>query len=978
MDLVVRSPHGDADVSVDADLTTTTLGDTVAAATGQAVPAIVEVDGRILPASTPLADENVRVGSVLSTVSVDHDRGTDPVIHLLQHAGRGAGSIRPLGRGRYRIGPGRRLSATELAEAPVEQVAFELEVGDTVTVHPVDGAPLAVDGRTIVEPTSWTGGDLVTGSRVFGFERFSVFVPTGRRRADADGTVQFGRTAGAIDDRSVVDVVQAAITHDSSLWRRRLDPDDPVSVPIGLVAEGGPALRRVSLSIEPDRGAALVGAEDFGEAIARAVVLGALAAHGPADLDVVVATTPDRIGRWDWLKWAPHARRGGERSILATDSALRRWAEGLQSARPATVTLLVVDDDERWNRRTSPLRAVVSSPPPSVRLVVLCDRADHAPASCRTVVAQEGQRASLTSVAPAGVALAGAAVPPNGIADFLPALVDPEVAAEATRSIACLVDIDRDDTAALERSTASPVLVDTLGAITAASQRDGSETPVWIGNDDVGDRVAVDWTDTSIVSVRASDQHDVDAIAVTVVAGLVARRRPGDLPVLLIGDRDASTLLGLLSELPHVGGRLSSGDAFERRRVLARVQHLASDGEVCIVLAGSDIGGWLTDVIALTDRSPSVRFVVAQSGDIDGGPIPPRPGLVDIEVTRQTGYALATMNRTTVSGVHEEVSFTPVLPAAPAATGGLAVRPFVIGRPLTSLERRLARTIGPHSAFEETTRGLLGSMGGRDPSATAVVPVMVPPALPTAVPLGDLLATNEADAIPVGLADDTERADFPVVWWQPGETGTWLFVGSPRAELDAALWSILRGVAERYSPEDVRLAVIDSSSRRLSFAEAMAHTDLVAQSDRVDLAAALIEQVATELRRRRAEPQIDRPGLVLLVSDLTQLRRRLADSPFSSAVDSLRTLGSGAPHGVNVVAIASTIDGTSELLAEAADVFVGLLTNSAEVAALGLDELAMSACGPGRCWSRASGQLVQLASSAIPWAEPARATRGNP
>jgi len=150
MDLVVRSPHGDADVSVDADLTTTTLGDTVAAATGQAVPAIVDVDGRILPASTPLADENVRVGSVLSTVSVDHDRGTDPVIHLLQHAGRGAGSIRPLGRGRYRIGPGRRLSATELAEAPVEQVAFELEVGDTVTVHPVDCAPLVVDGRTIV------------------------------------------------------------------------------------------------------------------------------------------------------------------------------------------------------------------------------------------------------------------------------------------------------------------------------------------------------------------------------------------------------------------------------------------------------------------------------------------------------------------------------------------------------------------------------------------------------------------------------------------------------------------------------------------------------------------------------------------------------------------------------------------------------------------------------------------------------------
>ncbi len=602
---------------------------------------------------------------MLSTVSVEHDRGIDPVIHLLQHAGRGAGSIRPLGRGRYRIGPGRRLSATELAEAPVEQVAFELEVGgDGVTVHPVDGSPVAVGGRTIVEPTSWTGGDLVTGGRVFGFERATAVVPTGRRRADADGTVPFGRTAGVIDDRSLVDVVQAAITHDSSLWRRRLDADSPVSVPIGLVDEGGPTLRRVSLSVEPDRGAALVGPEDFGEAIARAVVLGALTAHGPADLDVVVATTPDRLGRWDWLKWAPHTRRGGERSILATDAALRRWADGLRSAHPTALTLLVVDDDERWNRRTSPLRDVVSSPPPSVRLVVLCDRADHAPASCRTIVTQKGQFASLASAAPGG-----AAVSPTGIADFLPSLVDPSVAAETTRSIACLVDIDRDDTAVPERSAPTPVLAETLGAIAGGDDDPHPVWPsaVWIGNDDVGERVVVDWTDTSIVSVRASDHHDLDALAVTVVAGLVAHRRPGDLPVLLIGDRDASTLLGLLSELPHVGGRGSTDDAFERRRVLTRVQHVATDRGVCVVLAGSDIGGWSTDMIALAERSPSVRLVVARSGDIDGGTIPPRPGLVDVEVTRQTGFPLATMTRTTLRGDHEETRFTPVVPAEPAA-----------------------------------------------------------------------------------------------------------------------------------------------------------------------------------------------------------------------------------------------------------------------------------------------------------------------
>ena len=336
------------------------------------------------------------------------------------------------------------------------------------------------------------------------------------------------------------------------------------------------------------------------------------------------------------------------------------------------------------------------------------------------------------------------------------------------------------------------------------------------------------------------------------------------------------------------------------------------------------------------------------------------------------------MNRTTVSGVTtRRVSFTPVLPAAPAATGGLAVHPFVIGRPLTSLERRLARMIGPHSAFEETTRALLGSIGGRDPSASAVVPVLVPPALPAAVALGDLLATNEADAIPIGLADDTELADFPVVWWQPGETGTWLFVGSPRAELDTALWTILRGVAERYSPEDVRLAVIDSSSRRLSFAETMAHTDLVAQSDRVDLAAAVIEHVATELRRRRAEParRPTRPRVARQRPHPTPSppgRQSVLVGPRLAPLAGRRRPARCERRGVRF----DDRRHRRNCSPTAADVFVGLLTNSDEVASLGLDELAMSAAVLAGAGHGRPAQLVQLASSAIPRPDQHAATEG--
>ena len=38
MDIVVRTPHGDADVSIASRAPTTTLGEVVAAVTGQAVP----------------------------------------------------------------------------------------------------------------------------------------------------------------------------------------------------------------------------------------------------------------------------------------------------------------------------------------------------------------------------------------------------------------------------------------------------------------------------------------------------------------------------------------------------------------------------------------------------------------------------------------------------------------------------------------------------------------------------------------------------------------------------------------------------------------------------------------------------------------------------------------------------------------------------------------------------------------------------
>ena len=154
------------------------------------------------------------------------------------------------------------MSAAELADAPVEQAAFELFVAaDSLEVRPVDQSAVSLAGRPISGATSWVEGDLAVGQRVFGADR-----PTRspvRRPSDPDGRTAFARSAvltGIAEPRSVVDAVRMALRHDPALWRRRLDAHASLTLPVGLVDDGGPLMRRVSVMLGPDRGVALVGA----------------------------------------------------------------------------------------------------------------------------------------------------------------------------------------------------------------------------------------------------------------------------------------------------------------------------------------------------------------------------------------------------------------------------------------------------------------------------------------------------------------------------------------------------------------------------------------------------------------------------------------------------------------------------------------------------------------------------------------------
>ena len=68
MELIVRTAHGTADVSIDVHDRDVSLRDLIAAVTGQAAPTTALVDGRLTNAGDTVAACNVVAGSVIDII----------------------------------------------------------------------------------------------------------------------------------------------------------------------------------------------------------------------------------------------------------------------------------------------------------------------------------------------------------------------------------------------------------------------------------------------------------------------------------------------------------------------------------------------------------------------------------------------------------------------------------------------------------------------------------------------------------------------------------------------------------------------------------------------------------------------------------------------------------------------------------------------------------------------------------------------
>jgi S-DNA-T family DNA segregation ATPase FtsK/SpoIIIE len=992
MEIVVRTPHGDADVSIVSAPAGTTLGDVVAAVTGQAVPRLAHVDRHVVDATRLLDDAGLVAGSIVTSEPTTAPETSDADVELVQIAGYGAGRISRLRPGRYRIGPGRRSSADELTLAPVERAMFELVVERTgaaseVTVVTVVAeqpdatvdsvTDVLIDGIRVDGPTRWSNGTLSVGGRSFQFDSPARSDPPRTPSIpDRDGTVEFSRPPrrppGA-PRRPVVDAVRDATVAAPTLWERRPGHPDAFTLPVGVRDDDGRS-EVVTIDLDTERAVAIAGSEHFRSALARTLVVELATLHGPADIDLVVLTDTDRLAHWDWAKWLPHLRLAGTPAIWSSAREIARWVDGAaeRAASPPWIsphlTVAILDDPGLWSRRGSPLRSIVASPPDRLRLIALCDDPTHAPAICTTVVSENGS----------GLAQLQSFTQPDGSHELRPALTEHGVAVSVARSLAPLADVELPPTPPPPPSSSAgdrvdaPTLVgvggpDDVEARWAAGSprsavpigRRGSE-PVSL---DVSDDVTV------ILGTSIGDAFDVSAAW---LLGQAADRSPDELwiaPVVRAGSERSAWWW----RLPHATDPHELDVDVDVARLLARLRSVLADpdGPDRIVVVAEAAGASPTPDIASLDalgagvRETAGLALVVVTDRAEIAAVGDTVVAVDQRAARGSSRHREAVI-TTGNGAPSP-AFAP-LQRSVSTSATLVVEPFVIGRALSPLERRIeqqrTRTVsGPDLALGPIV-DVLRDAAARRPTRAANRTVLPPP-LPTQVDLDELFDSSPGDGVPLGLLDDPAAAGARVLWWEPGD-GSMLVFGSRRSGADHVLTTLLLGIIDRFSDLDVRLVVVEQSAPLRQAIAGIDRSIRIVDPDQAHDVADTLDEIDAELIRRTSGTDADGPRTVVLIDDLVQLRGHYADQALGPRIDDVLTRTTVASAGVDVVAWAVELGGGGPFAASATRRLVGASSHHDELRALGVERPGELDGVSGRCRSFPDGGLAQLATTGIP------------
>jgi S-DNA-T family DNA segregation ATPase FtsK/SpoIIIE len=765
------------------------------------------------------------------------------------------------------------------------------------------------------------------------------------------------RRATANPADAVADAVRAA----PHLWRQRIGRPGALQLALGLADDvtGHDATAAVPIVVDlaDEQGVALVGTTDFVRAAARAAIVSLCAAHGPSDLAVVVATHPDRLAVWEWVKWLPHTRTLGTIDVLATPEAVA--AAAVPDSRPSRVVVVVVDEPSWWRDRAAPLRPLLADARSGIRTIALVADASDAPMICTTLLTESVHGDARGPVEPE-VATVDHLLQRRCTGGVLPYLLHADLALTAARALAALDDPDLPEPApdpAHQRSALGDLVADAVATDHARAVAPAHLAPAiverWRGlRPDGSVEVPVGRDGRTPVTVVLDDAHrhlviagpeapDVLRGALAAAAAIAA---PDALSIVLVG---AATTFGRCVDLPHVVGRVAADDPHDAARAVrclrAEVRRRAVGDAAAALLVVLDEPG-ARDVAGLTDAvldvsrrgaGLGVHLVVAtdRPSDVFDAPLEP-DGVAHLDVASRIGeLTTRPMARSSlqlaggVAQLLDPVTSRTIRPAALATGGAPDVAPFVIGRELTALERRLARggQREPGSAAQDLD-GIVDAVeraareSGRRPSR-----VVVPDPLPDRIDLEALLRAHPGDAVPWALADLPDEQRQTPRWWFPsaGPPANVLVTGARGA---AAAWPILTlalGIAGRASADDVHLYVVGSEPA-LAHLGALPHVGALVDVADVDRVVELVTYLASEVERRRAAARErggeDRggaeevlrasPGIAVLIDDLGDVRARLrARADLAESWRDLElVLRHGAAVGVNAVATLRELD----------------------------------------------------------------------
>jgi S-DNA-T family DNA segregation ATPase FtsK/SpoIIIE len=777
--------------------------------------------------------------------------------------------------------------------------------------------------------------EAMSGSRELGRQaaafRAELQVAAGSLR-DARLAEATGRRTEAPDAATLLDRVRQL---SADLWARRpSDPDflhlrvgsadQPRQTVVEMPTTGSPTLRSeakalvepldnvpsvpVLVLLDRWRSVALVGTGDRVDGLGRWLVLQAAILHSPAELRIMAAIGPARLGAWDWLKWLPHVRspvaaNGLEAlNIGLGEVAAERVLDAVDSpdslgSRARPWTLLVIDGALRLDPARV-ARLLEADAGDNTAVIWLAGESETVPNGVASLVRLDDARARLELVEVAsGRVISGATT--DGLSAVL--------AEETARRLAPL----RDAAASIgaDQIPSQVTLLEALGeatrpgAIEASWQR---SVPVACVGMSAAGRFEIDLLrDGPHVLVGGTTGSGKSELLQTLVAALALSCAPSRVSFLLVDYKGGAAFRECVS-LPHVVGFITDLDDHLARRALVSLEAeirrreavLASLGSKDILAAiardplaapaflvividefavlAQEIPDFITGIvdIARRGRTLGVHLVLATQ----------RPaGAVTREIWANTNLRVAlrvtdAADSTDVIGVPDAAMIPRDRPGRAIARIGQSApiefqaafvgspvdvqpRPSVIVRPFAwpraeraALKAHLAASPAPKPPEGQVTelRAIVELVSeSADRLGIGHPPPPWLPPLPAVLPAGQVGAEARAGVAVIGLLDDPARQLQEPFALDLARDGSLLVFGGAGSGKSTVLRTLAASLAEQSSPADLHLYGLDFGAGGIRSVEVLPHCGGIIAGADEERTARLLGMLQSELVRRQ-------------------------------------------------------------------------------------------------------------------------------